>query len=204
MIAGRDSKGHFIKGNVPWNKRLDSSPSRIKSSRTSLVVRRVTNGGVPKLRLVRAGPKVITEGILKLERIQVICPACGQQVEAVASDGRVKGYCAVAKQYVDFLIETQRLAEHLTVEHRAKISGPHAGKHLSAEHRATLSATTKKVWQDPEYRAKQIASHTGKHLSAEDRAKLSAARKKIWQDPEYRAKQTASVLKRQHNTERGV
>jgi len=24
---------------------------------------------------------------VKLERVQVICPACGQQVEAVASDG---------------------------------------------------------------------------------------------------------------------
>ena len=44
---------------------------------------------------------------VKLERVHFICPACGQQVEAVASDGQVKGYCAVAKQYVDFLIETQ-------------------------------------------------------------------------------------------------
>ena len=25
MIKGRDSRGHFIKGNVPWNKRLDST-----------------------------------------------------------------------------------------------------------------------------------------------------------------------------------
>ena len=48
--------------------------------------------------------KVIGGGVLKLERVQVICPACGQQVEAVATDGRVKGYCAVAKQDVDFLI----------------------------------------------------------------------------------------------------
>ena len=24
MIEGRDSRGHFIKGNVPWNKRLNS------------------------------------------------------------------------------------------------------------------------------------------------------------------------------------
>lgn len=46
-----------------------------------------------------------------LERIKVICPACGQQVEAVASDGRVKGYCATAKQFVDFLIERQAAVE---------------------------------------------------------------------------------------------
>jgi endogenous inhibitor of DNA gyrase (YacG/DUF329 family) len=59
-----------------------------------------------------------------MERVQVICPACGQQVEAVATDGRVKGYCAVAKQYVDFLIETQRvpIGKHPTDETKAKIS----------------------------------------------------------------------------------
>jgi len=45
--------------------------------------------------------------VVKLERVQVICPACGQQVEAVATDGRVKGYCAVARQSVDIQIETQ-------------------------------------------------------------------------------------------------
>jgi len=49
--------------------------------------------------------------VVKPERVQVICPACGQQVEAVASDGRVKGYCAIAKQSVDFLIKKQRTAE---------------------------------------------------------------------------------------------
>jgi hypothetical protein len=32
--------------------------------------------------------------VVKLEQVWVICPACGQQVEAVVSDGRVKGYCA--------------------------------------------------------------------------------------------------------------
>ena len=46
--------------------------------------------------------------MVKLERLRVICPACGQQVEAIASDGRVKGYCAIAKQSVDFPIEKQR------------------------------------------------------------------------------------------------
>lgn len=54
---------------------------------------------------------------MKLERVQVTCPACGQQVEAIASDGRVKGYCAIAKQSVDFLIEKRR-----TAETKAKIS----------------------------------------------------------------------------------
>jgi len=53
---------------------------------------------------------------MKPERVQVVCPACGQEVQAVASDGRVKGYCAVAKRYVDFLIETQ-----VTVETKADV-----------------------------------------------------------------------------------
>ena len=48
-----------------------------------------------------------SEGVVKLERVQVICPACGQPVEAVARDGQVKGYCAVARRYVDFVAETQ-------------------------------------------------------------------------------------------------
>jgi endogenous inhibitor of DNA gyrase (YacG/DUF329 family) len=62
--------------------------------------------------------------LVKLEQVRVICPACGQQVEAVASDGRVKGYCAIANQSVDFLIETQRIliGEHPTTETKAKIS----------------------------------------------------------------------------------
>jgi len=75
------------------------------------------------------GPKVVSEGVLKLERVQVTCPACGQQVEAVAADGRVKGYCAVAEQYVDFPATQASVAgtrakkgRPLTVEHKAKIS----------------------------------------------------------------------------------
>jgi len=74
---------------------------------TSLVVRKVKSSGTPTLKVVSVVPRVISEGLVKLERVQVICPACGQQVEAVATDGRVKGYCAVARQYVNFLIETQ-------------------------------------------------------------------------------------------------
>jgi len=43
-----------------------------------------------------------------MERVQVICPACGQQVEAVARDGQVTGYCGVAKQHVNFEIQLTR------------------------------------------------------------------------------------------------
>jgi hypothetical protein len=125
---------------------------------TSLVVRKVVNGGKLKLKLVRVGPKAISEGLVQLERVQVICPACGQQVEAVAGDGQIKGYCAVARQYVDFLIET-----HV-----------HTDKDNTAEARAKISAALKKRWQDPEYRAKQIATHTGRHPTAETKAKISA------------------------------
>jgi len=80
-----------------------------QASYTSLVVRKEIRGEIE---------------VLKMERVQVICPACGQQVEAVASDGRVKGYCAIAKQYVDFLIETQPvpIGKHPTDETQAKIS----------------------------------------------------------------------------------
>ena len=104
--------------------------------------------------------KLIGGGVVKLERVLVICPGCGQQVEAVASDGRVKGYCAVARQFVDFLAETQLKREKWWQE---------------PEYRAKLSSAMKKQWQDPEYRARQIAAHTGKHFTAETRAKLSAA-----------------------------
>ena len=138
MTERRDKRGHFIKGNVPWNKRVDSP----QKGMTSLVV-----------------PKMIGEGVLKLERVQILCPACGEQVEAVAKDGQVKGYCAVAKQYVDFLIETQRVRN-------------------TAEARAKISAALKKRWQDPEYRAKQIATHIGKHPTAETRARISEAIKR--------------------------
>lgn len=146
-IERRDSRGHFIRDNVPWNKRVDS-PQR---EMTSLVV-----------------PRVIGGGVLKLERVQVICPACGQQVEAVARDGRVKGYCAVAKQHVDFAIETQ-----LAPQNVVRIGNP-----VTAETRAKLSASAKKHWQDPEYRDRQIATHRGRHPSPETKAKISAAVKR--------------------------
>ncbi len=158
---------------------------------TDLVLHKVIdNYGVLKLKLVRVGPKVVSEGVLKLERVQVTCPACGQQVEAVATDGRVKGYCAVAKQYVDFPITPGIAApkaalkgSHLTAEHKAKISAALTrynstrakAAHPTAETRAKLSASAKNLWQEPEHQAK-----------------LSSAMKKCWQDPEYRAKQIAT------------
>jgi len=120
----------------------------------------VIDGRLLKLKLVSVRPKVISVRVLKLERVQVICPACGQQIEAIARDGQVKGYCAVAKQFVDFAIETQRVR---------------TDKHNTDESRTKMSATIKKCWQDPEYRAKQSASHVGKCLSTETKAKISAA-----------------------------
>lgn len=105
---------------------------------TGLVVRKVRSGGRLKPKLV----PVQLEGVVKLEHVQVICPACGQQVEAVARDGQVKGYCGVAKQYVDF-------------QRKKKWQDP--------EYRATQSAASKKRWQDPEYRAKMMTARIGRH-----------------------------------------
>ena len=45
--------------------------------------------------------------MVKPERVQIVCSACSQQVEAVAGDSRGKGYRAVAKQYMYFPIKTQ-------------------------------------------------------------------------------------------------
>ena len=86
----------------------------------------------------------------KRELFKVICTACGQQVEAVAWDGRVKGYCTIANQYVDFLIETK-----LEKKSYRQDSG----------YRAKLSAATKKMWRNPEYRAKQKAALKNKGVS---------------------------------------
>ena len=81
--------------------------------------------------------------LAKHELLKVICPACSQQVKAVVRDGRVKGYCAIAKQYVDFLVEAK-------LEKKSYRQDP--------EYRAKLRAATKKMWQDPEYRVKQKAA----------------------------------------------
>ena len=77
------------------------------------------------------------------EVLKIICPACSQQVEAVVRGGRITGFCTIARQYVDFLIETK-------LERKNYRQDP--------EYRAKLRAATKKMWQDPEYRAKQKAA----------------------------------------------
>jgi len=97
MTEHRDSKGHFIKGNVPWNKRVVSSQREM----TAFV-----------------GRKLIGRGLLKAERVQTICPACGQQVEAIATDdplatpysikrnraiGYLSGYCSLCYPSVNWL-----------------------------------------------------------------------------------------------------
>ena len=86
-----------------------------------------------------------------MELLKVICPACGQQVEAVPRDGRVKGYCAIAKQYVDFVSETQ-------LQRKRYQQDP--------EYRAKMSAAIKQLWQDPEYRAKHSAARRNKGAGA--------------------------------------
>jgi len=121
--------------------------------------------------------EVIGGGVVKLERVRVICPACRQQVEAVATDGRVKGYCAVEKQYVDFLAETQCVPKRklLTAETRAKLSDSAKKRWQDPEYRAKKCLAQKKRWQDPGYRAKISAALRGKQPTAETRAKLSVS-----------------------------
>jgi len=65
--------------------------------------------------------------LVKLDLLKVICPACGQQVEAVVRDGRVKGYCAIAQLSVDFLIEKQRTVETKT-EMSVRLAPMRAGR----------------------------------------------------------------------------
>ncbi|HUU62344.1 MAG TPA: hypothetical protein VMX96_00240 [Dehalococcoidia bacterium] len=89
VTQGRDSKGHFIKGNVPLNKRADSSPPAITGSPPAI-----------------ASIMLIGGGAVKTDCVQVICPACQQKVKAIARNGQVKGYCAVARRYVDFRVKT--------------------------------------------------------------------------------------------------
>jgi len=84
-MKGRDSKGQFTKGNVPWNKGITRKIGHEEEQH------------VPAIDPVT--------GALRLIRLQVTCPACGEQVIATAVGGRVKGYCAVARRYVDFPVE---------------------------------------------------------------------------------------------------
>ena len=183
-----------------------------------LVLRKVISGGVLKVKPVPVRPMVISEGVVKLERVRVICPACGQQVEAVATDGRVKGYCTVAKQSVDFLIESQ---PGITAPRDSEVSSTSAEQRWQdPEFRAKMRAATKKLWQNPEYRAKMRAAAKKLWQNPEYRAKMRAAAKKLWQNPEYRARQSSTrkgihptdetrakiseAVTRWHNEKRGV
>ena len=65
--------------------------------------------------------------LVKLDPLKVICSACGQQVEAVAREGRVKGYCAIAKQSVDFPVEKQGITETKT-QMSARLAPIRAGR----------------------------------------------------------------------------
>lgn len=69
---------------------------------------------------------IIGDGVVKLKRLWVVCPACGQKVEAVATDGRVKGHCAVAGRYVDFPVNINMppsfAGKHHTPESKAKMA----------------------------------------------------------------------------------
>ena len=71
------------------------------------------------------------------------CPACGQRVEAVVRDDRIRGFCTVAKKYVDYMVGTEPVKKDYRQD---------------PEYKAKLRAATKKMWQDPEYRAKQKAA----------------------------------------------
>jgi len=128
---------------------------------------------------VRAGRE--TQGLIKLTRVRVTCPACREKVEAVARDGRVRGYCAVAGSYVDFPAET-------------------AGK-ADAEYRAKMSRATKKLWQDPAYRAMMAAAMEKHRQGRAYQTKMSQASTKLWQDPEYRARMSELAKQRWQDPE---
>jgi len=77
---------------------------------------------------------IIGGGVVKLKRLWVVCPACGRKVEAVATDGRVKGYCAVRGQYVDFPVDINM----------PPMPPSFAGKHHTPESKAKMAASRQK------------------------------------------------------------
>ena len=87
MVQGRDSKGCFIEGNVPWNKRA-SMPKVVYPGRDSKG--RFIKGNAPWNK--------------RADILKVVCPACQQKVKAIARNSHVKGFCAVAMQYVDIRV----------------------------------------------------------------------------------------------------
>ena len=106
--------------------------------------------------------------MVKLETATVVCPACNQQVEAVTADGRVRGYCAVGKQNVDFVVKTQAEKQRYwqDPEYRAKRSAAAKRQWQDPEYRAEKSAAARQQWQDAEYRAKQRATRRSKGTGA--------------------------------------
>ena len=65
--------------------------------------------------------------VVRRQRVRVVCPACGEQIEAVANNGRVKGYCAVGKRFVDFPIESRDMVE-TSAESLAELTSIRAGR----------------------------------------------------------------------------
>jgi len=72
----------------------------------------------------REGLKVQVPTLVELTRSRVRCPGCGEEVLAVVSDGRVRGYCTVAGCYVNFLAETQRIDNPTPETAEISASGP--------------------------------------------------------------------------------
>ena len=105
-----------------------------------------------KPRVLMAGAGGQVEGLVRLERVLVTCPACHQSVETVASDGRVKGYCTVVGRYVNFPAET---AGRPDADTRARMSQAARKRQQDPAYRARMSEVIKKQWQDPEFRAKR-------------------------------------------------
>ncbi|MBA7677621.1 hypothetical protein ES703_85881 [subsurface metagenome] len=99
-----------------------------------------------------------SEGVVKLERVSVICPACGRQVEAVASDGRVRGWCSNSRRRVDFVAETQRIGKNPTAE------------------TSPISASVKKGGQDPPDEVVRDYLAGDKTIVIQDRYKITPGR----------------------------
>jgi len=146
-----------------------------------------------KPRVLMAGAGGQVEGLVRLERVLVTCPACHQSVETVASDGRVKGYCTVVGRYVDFPAETARRPDADT---RARMSQAARKRQQDPAYRAKISQAAKKRWQDPEFRARLSELTRERQQDPAYRARMSEVIKKQWQDPEFRAKRSQAVKKR--------
>lgn len=99
-----------------------------------------------------------------------VCAKCKKPWKAPSSPAR----CSHCGQ-VSFAIAIQIGSEAISATQSVVRPKP-----PTAETRAKLSASSKKLWQDPDCRARQIATHTGKHLSPEAKAKISAAGIRRW------------------------